>query len=142
MPGLFRILSVTALLTVAAPATALADDIPNDTRGEVEKIESGEVLVVKLADGSKRVKVRVIGIECEGSRSKSAAAQLVGRTEIVLKSDKSFLPILQDQNDRYVAYVEMKDGRDFGMEMLRSGQCSTHGWNIPHPKKASYASVE
>ncbi len=141
MPGFLRILSVAALLTVVAPATALADDIPNATKGQVEKIESGEVLVVKLADNSKRVKVRVIGIECQNP-SRSAAAQLVGRQEIVLKSDKSFLPILQDQYGRYVAYVEMDDGRDFGMEMLRSGQCSTDGWSIPHPKKSTYASVE
>lgn len=141
MPRFFRVLSVIALLTVAAPATALADDLPNDAKAQVEKIESGEVLIVKLEDSSKRVKVRVIGIECD-NRSKSAAAHLVGRQEIVLKSDKSFLPILQDQMGRYVAYVQMGDGRDFGEEMLRSGQCSTQGWNIPHPKKATYASID
>lgn len=137
-----RFLTAAALLVFALivfPATTFAEDIPDRAEGQVVKIESGEVIHVKLADG-KRLKVRVIGIDC-GKKSNSAAAQLVGRDRITLRSDKQFLPILQDQFGRYVAYVEMNDGRDLGLEMLKTGQCSSSDWNIPHPKKSEYASA-
>lgn len=133
-------LLVIVLVLAGFPASAMADDIPDQAAGKVVKVESGEVLVVQLAESKKRIKVRVLGIDC-GEKSRSAAAQLVGRNHIVLRSDKGFLPILEDQFGRYVAYVQMDDGRDLGLEMLKTGECSADQWKIPHPKVSEYASA-
>lgn len=138
MPYLRTLILLALVLSI--PSLAFADDVPDQSKAKVVKIESGEVIVVRLADSKKQIKVRVIGIDCDGS-SRSAAAQLVGRQNIVLRSDKGFLPLLEDQFGRHVAYVTMKDGRDLGLELLKSGQCSTKQWNLPHPRVTEYASV-
>lgn len=140
MPRFIAVLQIVVLLVAGFPASAFADDIPDQTAAKVEKIESGDVIVVKLAASKKRVKVRVLGIDCSKS-AKNAAASLVGRESVSLRSDKGFLPIAQDQLGRYVAYVEMQDGRDFGLEMLKSGECTTEDWKFPHPRLTQYASA-
>ena len=135
-----RFLFLLTFTIAGLPAAASADDIPDRTEAKVVKIESGEVLVVQLADSNKRVKVRVIGIDCN-SKSRNAAAQLVGRSTIMLRSDKGFLPLLEDQFGRYVAYVQTTDGRDLGLELIKTGSCSTTQWTLPHPKTNEYASA-
>lgn len=130
----------TLLFVVAASPTAAADDVPDKTRAKVVKVESGEVVVVQLAGSKKRVKVRVIGIDCNG-KSTSAASRMTKNTTVVLRSDKGFLPILEDQFGRYVAYVTLADGKDLGLEMLKTGTCSTAQWSMPHPKVSEYATA-
>ena len=138
----FAILSVTLLLALTAlSSTAFADDIPDQSAGKVVKVESGEVIVVRLADSNETIKVRLLGIHCSAS-SRSSASKLVARSSVVLRSDKGFLPLLQDQHGRYVAYVQMKDDRDLGLELLKTGRCSTEEWGRPHPRGTEYASVE
>jgi len=133
-------IQVAALVVAGFPVSAFADDVSDQAAAKVEKIESGDVIVVKLADSKKRVKVRVLGIDCN-KNAKNAAAALVGRETVSLRSDKPFLPIAQDQFGRYVAYIEMTDGRDFGLEMIKSGECSTEDWKFPHPRLTQYASA-
>ena len=127
------------VLFAIVPSAALADDVPSDSKGKVVKVESGEVIVVQLADSKKRIKVRVLGIDCNIA-SRGTAARVVGQT-ITLRSDKGFLPLLEDQFGRYVAYVQTGDGRDLGLELLKSGHCSTKDWTFPHPRVTEYASV-
>lgn len=143
MPLFARVVAAALLVSLALPSAALAsdEDLADQTSAKVEKIEAGDVLVVKLAESSQRVKVRVLGIDCSKS-ARSAASALVKSKEISLRSDKPFLPILQDQFGRYVAYVETTDGRDFGLEMLKSGQCTNKDWKLPHPKRTEYAQVD
>ncbi len=122
------------------PVAGFADDVGDQATGKIEKFESGEVVVVKLADSNERVKVRVIGIDCS-KKSASAAKRVAATGKVTLRSDKPFLPLAQDQFGRYVAYLELADGKDYGLEMLKSGQCSTNEWKFPHPKLTQYASA-
>lgn len=129
------------LVSFTMPSAAFAEDeIVDRTAARVERVESGDVLVVKLAGSSESVRVRVLGIDC-GKSARGAASELIASKEVSLRSDKPFLPILQDQLGRYVAYVETTDGEDFGLEMLKSGKCTNKDWKIPHPKGAQYAQV-
>lgn len=132
---------LTVLLFAGVPATAAADDVPDQANARVVKVESGEVIIVQLEGARTRIKVRIIGIDCNDKKSRTVAATLVGREDIVLRSDKGFLPILEDQFGRYVAYVQMSDGRDLGLEMLKTGHCSTTQWKLPHPRVTEYASA-
>lgn len=132
-----RTLLLFAFLTFV-PSIATADDLTDSTEAKVIKIVSGDEFVVEV--DKKRVTVRVLGIDCNG-QSRAAATQLIGRKTIVLRSDKGFLPILQDQKGRYVAYVQTTDGDDFGAEMLKTKHCSTADWKIPHPRIQTYASL-
>lgn len=141
MSRLSRALVAFLLVSLTLPAAAFAEDeIVDRTAAHVERVESGDVLVVKLAGSSERVKVRVLGIDCAKS-ARGAASELVASKDVNLRSDKPFLPILQDQLGRYVAYVETTDGGDFGLQMLKSGKCTNKDWKIPHPKGAQYAQV-
>lgn len=131
---------VTLALVLGSSTVAFADDLTDQSTAVIESIEAGDIVVVRLADSKKRVKVRVIGIDCS-TKAKSAAKRLAVRQQVKLRSDKPFLPIAQDQFGRYVAYVELADGRDFGVEMLRSGECTSADWKFPHPRLTQYASI-
>lgn len=138
--SLLRAQLLIASLLILLPTAGWAEDVPDQSEAKVVKVESGEVLVVQLAESKKRVKVRVLGVEC-GAKARSTAAQLVGGSSVVLRSDKGFLPILEDQFGRYVAYVQTQDGRDLGLEMLKAGACSSEDWKLAHPRVTEYASA-
>lgn len=123
----------------------------------VDKVIDGDTLEVRV-DGGRRVRVRVLGIDCPeshanekcardgrqgrmgcdaqvplGLKASRRAAELLKHRAVTLEG-----PIKSDLYGRTLAYIRMDDGRDFGAVMIREGLCEDFGWKYPHPRTPQY----
>ena len=114
--------------------------LKNGEHAKIVEVQTGDTLSAELPsrDGQK-VTIRVLGINCPDTRGGYALANKKLLDEVVtLESDKSFLPILKDQNGNFVAYVRLDDGSDYGEMMISHGFCTDENWSIPHPRAEAY----
>ena len=127
-------------LILLAPASLFAQDELND--GAELKVQRVSQHELKGTVNGQKVTVRLMGLNCNTKKSSNAVKKIIGGKNVILRSDKSFLPIVKDQHDRYVAYVETVQGEDLGHALVKSGACTVAGWKISHPKQQLYASTK
>lgn len=133
----------------------------NQASGTVREVYDGDTIKVQLNRG-KDVVIRILGMDCPeskennkchedeqrgwlsceeqiplGKRARTIASQLLLGDTVTLQSgtDQGFK---SDAYGRGLAYVEMSDGTDFGLEMLRRGQCRDFSHAFPHPRMGEY----
>ncbi|GEM_PF-5229742 len=117
--------------------SAFADDFEVADKTEMKITRVDQHTLTGVVSGRK-VKVRLLGLTCSAKKSTKRISKLVKGKKVILRSDKAFLPILKDTQDRFVAYVDFK-GADLGATLIEKGIC-VGTTNRTHPKEASYAS--
>jgi len=139
-------------------------DQQDGQRAYVERVSDGDTLKVRLLDSGQRVKIRILGIDCPESRrnqkcerdgqegrkgcdwqiprGKKATRQArawLKRQTVVLECGKR---CKKDRYGRLLRYVRIEsNGKDFGLEMIRTGHCFDFGWKYPHARKQAYLRV-
>lgn len=146
MRSLALICTLLMFSTSAAAQSSKGKDVDVQDGAEmtVTKVVNGHELQGKLEDGT-RVTVRVIGLDCPdktlGKAATNQAQKLLGKKKVTLESSQSMFPLAQDNYGRVVGYVRLSDGGDFAEQLLGAGQCTASTWNLPHPRKTTYASL-
>ncbi len=122
----------------------------------VGSVTDGDTLVA-VVNGEER-KVRILGIDCPeashnpkcraierktgvscddqilaGKRATEAAKQLL-QGPIWLEAREPGAELKRDRYGRFLAYVRLEDGRDFGEVMVGEHGCEDFGWKYPHPR--------
>lgn len=139
--------------TTYSEETPSADTYDLPTQGVpsfVTRVIDGDTFVANY-DGSSAT-VRVIGIdtpetvrpntplECFGSEASSKAKELLMQKEVILTTDST-----QDTYDKYgrfLAYVTLPSGNDFGETMLSEGYAYEYTYRLPYLKQADYQAAE
>jgi micrococcal nuclease len=136
---------------------------PRPIPAAVVHVVDGDTIDVQLSSGKRRVRVRLLGIDCPESHvnerctrealrggqtcaaqiplGRAAArrtAQLASRRSVTLEPDGAQL---HDRYGRLLAYVRLPDGSDLGLTLLREGFCSDYSASYPHPRAARYRRV-
>lgn len=144
------------LLAGHAPAATAAKPRLKVAEGQsarVIEVKDADTLLVRLLPEEKKVKVRVLGIDCpEGPKRNDpqklgqAAAQiasgLLAGKEIKLESGTGDGKFKVDRFERLLAYIKLADGTDYGLKMIAEGHCGDFGWKHPHPRGAEYGAAE
>lgn len=138
--------------------------IPDGALAEVARVVDGDTVVVRLVDGGAKVTVRLKGIDCPESRwnnkcerdaeqGRQGCKWQVPRGQAASRMAKQILrgrivrlacgkKCGRGGYGRALRYVELEDGRDYGLEMVRRGLCEDYGFKYPHPRQASYRRVQ
>jgi micrococcal nuclease len=129
----------------------------------VVHIVDGDTIDVQLSSGKRRVRVRILGIDCPeshvnekctrealrggqtcaaqiplGGAAARRTAQLASRRSVTLEPEGAQL---RDRYGRLLAYVRLPDGSDLGLTLLREGFCADYSASYPHPRAARYRQV-
>ncbi|HSC90679.1 MAG TPA: thermonuclease family protein [Gaiellaceae bacterium] len=111
--------------TAVALLAACRGDGATEVAATVSRVADGDTLVVRLADGGARERVRVLGIDtpelgdCGADEAAAATRSLALRRRVSLRGDST--QARRDRFGRLLAYVELPGGRDLGLELLRRG---------------------
>ena len=114
-----------------------------------------------------RVRVRVLGLDTpekrrgkkvqqDAERARTSVTQQLKlgelateRAEALLLGEKVRLTSgredrgpRKDIYGRYLAYVELSGGKDYGLVMIQKGLGECFGWKYPHPRRASYEAAQ
>lgn len=137
-------------------------------RAYVDKVLDGDTLLVRvLSDASKKVRVRVLGIDCpeshknpkcrregrsggatceeqipKGRKAAGRAAELVKHEVVRLESKGGEGEFGRGGYGRLLAYVRLEDGRDFGKVLVGEGHCEDYGDAYPHPRHEEYEEAQ
>lgn len=132
--------------------------------GRVIKIADGDTFTACLnIPNPVRIRVRVLGIDCPessenakckrdakrdkisckdqiplGKKATQMATTTLLNHEVRLESPHGNGLFEQDQFGRWLAYVRLSDGEDFGKSMVTQGLCENYQWKYPHPRGAQY----
>ena len=140
----------------------LAIETPPNSEKEtgVEAVDGTEGLVISVTDGD-TLKVnlngvvetiRVIGIdtpetvhptklvECFGIEASNKAKALLTGSTVRVVTDSS--QGTRDKYDRYLAYITLEDGSDFGETMLRGGYAYEYTYGVPYQNQSTYKAAE
>jgi endonuclease YncB( thermonuclease family) len=145
MPKSFQaamILFAMALIPVDVTASY---QLMNGEAVEITKAREGEVFQGRIVSTGEKINIRLLGIDCSNSQDRPAARfarkNLVGQI-VEVNSENPPIPPAMDQFDRWVVYLSLENGRDFGESLLESGHCTTKTWSMRHPQQQNYESVE
>jgi len=58
---------------------------------------------------------------------------------VKLEAKKKGAKIGLDPYDRYLAYVRMPNGKDYGEELIKKGLGECFGYKFKHPRQQAYA---
>lgn len=118
--------------------------------GQVVSVTDGDTLKVNL---NGRVEtIRVIGIDtpetvhptepvgCFGREASNKAKELLTGSTVTVVTDAS--QGTRDKYERYLAYITLEDGSDFGLQMLRGGYAYEYTYAIPYDKQLTYKEAE
>lgn len=158
---------VRRLLWALRPQRPLSE-LTHKQKVYVERVVDGDTFVARL--GRKRehqVKIRVLGIDTPESRkgkkvledakragssveqqlslgrqAKARAVALLESHHVVLEGPKGNKPIKRDVYGRFLAYVRLKDRKDYGLVLIEEGLAEDFGWKYPHPRKAAYQKAQ
>ena len=148
-------------LEIQSPESSNLRSKKNKAAGSVEKVYDGDTVKVRLKNG-KRVVIRILGIDCPeskendkchqdeergwlsceeqiplGQRAGEVARNLLLGDTVTLRSGTS-KGFKQDVYDRRLAYIHMGNNTDFGLEMIRRGQCRDFSHRFEHPRMEQY----
>lgn len=132
----------------------------------VEKVMDGDTIGVRLLSDSSRVKVRILGIDCPeshknakcdrdgkagrqgcaeqvplGLNAAKRAAELLKGVVVTLEAGSKDGKLKKDRYGRFLAYVRLPDGGDYGLVMLQERQCEDFSWKYPHHRMKEYKGV-
>ncbi len=138
--------------------------IPDGALAEVARVVDGDTLVVRLVDGGAKATVRVLGIDCpesrwnnkcerDGNQGRHGCKWQVPRGLAASRMAKQILrgrivrlacgkKCGRGGYGRALRYVELEDGRDFGLEMIRRGLCEDYSFKYPHPRQSAYLGTQ
>lgn len=124
----------------------------------VLKVVDGDTVVVRILDfPTTPVTVRLKGIDCPeshenpkckrdgdcasdiepGIRAAAKMAEVVDGKSVVLVSSVNG-EFERDDYGRTLAYVDLPDGTDVGLSLVRGGYCADWSHKYPHPRSAAY----
>lgn len=115
--------------------------------GPVVRVADGDTLTIRLR-GGREERVRILGIntpevhgpvECGGPEASAAMKRLATGASVTVTPDPT-----QDRRDRFgrlLGYVEL-DGRDLGLEMIRSGLAIAYPFGRPFQRYPAYREAE
>jgi micrococcal nuclease len=117
---------------------------------EVIQVVDGDTLKVNL---NGRVEtIRVIGIDtpetvhptepvgCFGYEASQKAKELLTNTTVKVVTDEG--QGTRDKYDRYLAYITLNSGKDFGTEMIRGGYAYEYTYDSAYQNQSIYKSAE
>jgi endonuclease YncB( thermonuclease family) len=148
------IIAFFGLVLAGGPAAAKPKiKVTEGQSAQVVSVRDADTILVRLLPEEKKIKVRVLGVDCpEGPRrndprnlgkaaAEVAAALLEGK-EVKLETGTGAGRFKFDRFGRILAYLRLADGADFGMKMITDGHCGDFGWKHPHPRGAEYGAAE
>lgn len=143
-----RLLAIAAIcaLFMCLPVVAIADaQLMNGEQVEIVKIKEGEVFLGRVVETGEKIDIRLLGVDCTADQDRPAASyarsNLVGQI-VTISSENPPIPPAMDQFDRWIVYLELESGADYGMELLESGNCTSKTWSMNHMRKSEYQSIE
>ena len=142
--------------------------IPHKQKVYVERVIDGDTVVARLGRRREhRIKVRVLGIDTPESRrgkkvradarrtgssvekqlslgrqARERAVALLEAHHVVLEAPDPKRAIKRDVYGRFLAYVRLKDRRDYGLLLIKEGLAEDFGWKYPHPRKDAYVKAQ
>lgn len=141
-------------------------ELPDGINGKVVRIIDGDTVDVELVRGD-AVRVRVLGLDTPekrrgtkvakdaeragssithqielGEAATSRAMQLLANKQVKLESGRPDRGPRKDVFDRYLAYLTLPGGKDYGLVMIREGHGECFGWKYPHPRQEAYQKAQ
>jgi micrococcal nuclease len=144
-----RNLGFGLLLALAAPTLAAAQAAQSPAT--VNRVVDGDTVDVQLADGTTE-RLRLIGIDtpevldprkpvqCFGREASAHAHELLDGQAVGIEPDAS-----QGERDiygRFLAYVWLPDGRNFGEVMIADGFAHEYTYNLPYAYLDSFRAAQ
>lgn len=118
-----------------------------DQTAHITKVVDGDTVYASLANTIE--KIRIIGIdtpeivasnrpvECFGAEASNYAKLLLPiESEIILSHTNE-----RDRYERLLGYIELSDGSDFGLQMIRDGYAYAYR-SFDHERKSDYIAAE
>lgn len=140
-------------------------ELPDGVKVVVERVIDGDTFDAIYK--KKRLRVRVLGLDTPEKRrgqkaskdaeragssvtqqielGKSAserAESLLLDKKVILTSGRDNRGPRKDLYGRYLAYVELSGGKDYGLVMIKEGLGECFGWKYPHPRKDAYEKAQ
>ncbi|MBN1919587.1 MAG: thermonuclease family protein [Verrucomicrobia bacterium] len=124
---------------------------PDGSKHEVLRVVDGDTVVIRTAGGS--VRVRVIGIdtpetvrastpvEAWGPQASERARELLEGRKVTIHYDPDPAHDRWDRYGRLLVYLDLPDGRDFGLVMIEEGYARAF-LKYPCARGGLYASAE
>jgi endonuclease YncB( thermonuclease family) len=172
MSRVAALLAFASLVALPSPGEAArrtvsrGPDLVDQALARVVALADGDTLTVVPQGGDRRVKVRVLGVDCpetkanrkcghfgarprlscadelkRGALASARARTLLEGRSVRVESAAPGAPIRRDVYGRSLAYVRLLDGRDFGRLLIEAGLCADFGWKYPHPRSAEYVAA-
>lgn len=141
-------------------------ELPDGVRGKVVRIIDGDTMDVELVRGGS-VRVRVLGLDTPekrrgvkvakdaeragssithqielGEAATARAMQLLANKQVKLESGRADRGPRKDVFDRYLAYLMLPGGKDYGLMMIKEGHGECFGWKYPHPRQEAYEKAQ
>ena len=141
-----------------------AQEIADASLAQVIHVVDGDTIKVHVRDTGKEASIRVLGIDCpesrknskcqrdakhgrhgcrwqvpRGKKAKEVAKRLLENASVTLECGRK---CRKGAYGRFLRYVRLKNGMDFGQEMLRLGLCEDFGWKYPHKRSKYYRRVQ
>jgi len=139
-----------------------AGELPDGIKGRVTRVIDGDTFDIDLP-GRDSVRVRVLGLDTPekrrgekvtkdarragtsvtaqialGEDASTRAKKLLEGKKVSLESGRDDRGPRLDVYGRFLAYVRLSDGRDFGLVMIKEGRGECFGWKYPHPRMQKY----
>ncbi len=142
-------LTKTFLIALAViflmPAICWAqDDVMHGAKMKVTSVVNGQEIQGVLENGQE-VTVRIMGIDCPtgkaGKKALKIAKRLMKGKTVTLESTNEHFPLLLDNRNRLVAYVQLPNGEDLASSILEKGSCTGEMWSMNHPRQTEYATL-
>lgn len=139
--------AIAAVVAIACIAIGRTGDeiAAAETWGDPHVID-GDTLDATNPDGTVE-RIRILGIDapewvaCGGAEATAYLTELLaGVEEIELVRDPSQAE--RDKYGRVLAYVELADGTDIGLELINAGYAREYTFKSPHQRAAAYNNAE
>lgn len=142
------------------------NELVDGVAGEVVRVVDGDTMDVALSSGGE-VRVRVLGLDTpekrrgtkvnkDAERSGSSVTQqielgeeattramaLLMNKRVKLESGRADRGPRKDVFDRYLAYLILPGGKDYGLIMIKEGHGECFGWKYPHPRQEVYEKAQ
>ncbi len=123
----------------------------NGTIVEVVRVIDGDT--IEISDAGQQIVVRIIGIDTPetvhprrpvepgGPEASARARELLDGKRVVLEYDRDARRDQFGVYGRLLSYVELEDGRDFGLVMIQEGFAAAYS-RYPFTREAIYVAAE
>jgi micrococcal nuclease len=144
--GLMGYLTVAGVPQLGSPASAAPSGAAwFSLRGKVTRIVDGDTIHVRI--GNRTEKVRLLGIDapergvCYSGEATAQLPRLVISKIVRLRGDRT--QAKRDRFKRLLAYVNLPNGKDVEVQLLRGGFASVYVYNNrPFARLAQYEAAE